>query len=113
VSMGLTVDQARCLGVIERGLAEGGVCPSYDEIAAALGLASKSGVKRLIDGLEARGRIRCLPFKPRAIEVLDPAAPPAQAARIEVEALDDAALTALGVRVAAELAARVKAGARP
>jgi len=36
----------------------------------ALGLASKSGIHRLISALEERGFIRRLPNKARAIEVL-------------------------------------------
>lgn len=44
--------------------------PSFDEMRAALGLASKGGVHRLIDGLEERGFIRRLRRKARAIEVV-------------------------------------------
>ncbi len=107
MSMALTERQAECLAFLKRRLAEtGGVCPSYDEITAALGLASKSGVHRLLSGLELRGRIRRLPHKVRAIEVLD------HPAEIDVAALADDQLRALGALVAAELAGRLAAGAR-
>jgi SOS-response transcriptional repressor LexA len=47
-----------------------GVAPTYYEIADAIGLKSKSGVNRLIQGLAERGYIRFIPNRPRAIEVL-------------------------------------------
>jgi DNA-binding IclR family transcriptional regulator len=55
----MTSRERDCLVAIAR-LSAGGIGPSYDEIAAALNLASKSGVARLIaalerDGLVARG----------------------------------------------------------
>ena len=51
--------------------ANGGVAPSYDEMAQHLGLASKSGIYRLITALEERGLIRRLPHRARAIVVVD------------------------------------------
>ncbi|MFQ5766292.1 MAG: transcriptional repressor LexA, partial [Rhodospirillales bacterium] len=42
---------------------------SFDEMKDALGLRSKSGIHRLITGLEERGFIRRLPHRARAIEV--------------------------------------------
>ena len=68
--MGLTARQRALLDVISERVAEHGVAPSYDEMKAALGLASKNGVYRLVIGLEERGYIRRLPNKARAIEVL-------------------------------------------
>ena len=47
-----------------------GVPPSYDEMKDTLGLASKSGIHRLITALEERGFIRRLPNKARALEVI-------------------------------------------
>ena len=44
--------------------------PSFDEMKDALGLRSKSGIHRLISGLEERGFIRRLPHRARALEVL-------------------------------------------
>jgi repressor LexA len=48
------------------------VPPSFDEMRDALGLASKSGVHRLVSGLEERGYIRRLANRARAIEILKP-----------------------------------------
>lgn len=60
--------------------ANGGVSPSFDEMAAALALASKSGVHRMLTGLEARGYIERLHGRARAIRILrrvrDPRATP-------------------------------------
>jgi repressor LexA len=47
-----------------------GVSPSFDEMKVALGLRSKSGIHRLITGLEERGFIRRLPHRARALEIL-------------------------------------------
>lgn len=63
--------QNDCLRFIQRTMDERGLAPSYDEIGAALGLASKSGVHRLVTGLEDRGAIRRIPGKPRAMEILN------------------------------------------
>ncbi len=46
------------------------VTPSFDEMREAVGLASKSGIHRLVTALEERGYIRRLPNKARAIEIL-------------------------------------------
>ena len=47
-----------------------GVSPSFDEMKDALDLKSKSGIHRLITGLEERGFIRRLPHRARALEVV-------------------------------------------
>jgi repressor LexA len=44
--------------------------PTFQEIADGVGLASTSGVFRLLNGLEERGHIRRLPNCSRAMEVL-------------------------------------------
>lgn len=44
--------------------------PSYDEMKEYLGLASKSGVHRLVAALEERGFIHRLPNRARSISVL-------------------------------------------
>ncbi|KQZ49740.1 hypothetical protein ASD54_12440 [Rhizobium sp. Root149] len=68
---GLTHQQADTLRFIQAFITEsGGAGPSYDEIKDALGLASKSGVNRLLKALEERGRIRRLPHRARAIEII-------------------------------------------
>lgn len=71
--MGLTPQQNQCLGFIADYSGERGVPPSYQEIADYLGLRSKSGVNRLMCGLEERGRIRRVPSKARAYEIVPPA----------------------------------------
>lgn len=69
--MSLTSQQKKCLGVIREHFSLRGIAPSYQEIMAEMGLASKSGVHRLVLALEERGYIRRLPFKSRAIEICD------------------------------------------
>jgi len=66
----LTRKQYELLLFINDRLGEGGVSPSFDEMKDALGLKSKSGIHRLIPGLEERGFIRRLPHRARALEVL-------------------------------------------
>ncbi len=66
----LTKKQYELLMFIESRLAISGVSPSFDEMKEALGLRSKSGIHRLISGLEERGFIRRLPHRARALEVL-------------------------------------------
>ena len=66
----LTRKQHELLLFIHERLGQGGVSPSFDEMKDALGLKSKSGIHRLITGLEERGLIRRLPHRARALEVL-------------------------------------------
>lgn len=66
----LTKKQFELLTFINRRLNESGVSPSFDEMKEALNLRSKSGIHRLITGLEERGFIRRLPHRARALEVL-------------------------------------------
>lgn len=66
----LTRKQYELLVFINQRLTESGVSPSFDEMKDALGLRSKSGIHRLITGLEERGFIRRLPHRARALEVL-------------------------------------------
>jgi repressor LexA len=66
----LTKKQHELLVFINARLHETGVCPSFDEMKDALGLKSKSGIHRLITGLEERGFVRRLPHRARALEIL-------------------------------------------
>lgn len=66
----LTKKQYDLLLFLEKRLKETGVSPSYDEMKEALELKSKSGIHRLITGLEERGFIRRLPHRARAVEIL-------------------------------------------
>lgn len=65
----LTKKQKQLLDFIYKRVGEGDVVPSYDEMKQELGLRSKSGIHRLISGLEERGFIKRLPHKARAIEI--------------------------------------------
>jgi len=66
----LTRKQHELLLFINRRLGEAGVSPSFEEMKEALKLRSKSGIHRLISGLEERGFIRRLPHRARALEVV-------------------------------------------
>ncbi|MEI6557016.1 MAG: transcriptional repressor LexA [Rhodospirillaceae bacterium] len=66
----LTRKQQELLLFINERLKQGGVSPSFDEMKDALGLKSKSGIHRLITGLEERGFIRRLAHRARALEVI-------------------------------------------
>jgi len=57
----LTSKQKELLLFIHERIKADGVSPSFDEMKAALNLASKSGIHRLIVALEERGFIRRLP----------------------------------------------------
>src|SRR5436190_23048164 len=66
----LTKKQHELLMFINQRLAATGVAPSFDEMKDALHLKSKSGIHRLVSGLEERGFIRRLPHRARALEVV-------------------------------------------
>jgi repressor LexA len=56
----LTRKQHELLLFINSHLQAHGVSPSFDEMKEALGLKSKSGIHRLITGLEERGFLKRL-----------------------------------------------------
>lgn len=66
----LTPKQNEALSFIGKSIAANGHCPSYREIADALGLVSISGVYRLVSGLEERGFIARLPRRARSIQII-------------------------------------------
>ena len=66
----LTRKQRELLLYINQRLTATGVSPSFDEMKDALNLRSKSGIHRLVSGLEERGFIRRLPHRARALEVV-------------------------------------------
>lgn len=68
--IGLTPQQRRTLDIICSRTVDG-VPPTFDEIRTDLGLASKSGVHRLLNGLQERGAITYVPGRGRSIRVLD------------------------------------------
>ncbi len=65
----LTRKQYELLMYIHERLNASGISPSFDEMKDALGLKSKSGIHRLITGLEERGFIKRLPHRARALEI--------------------------------------------
>jgi repressor LexA len=66
-----TVDlQRQCLAMISDRLRASGVPPSMQEITDGLGLYSKSRAHQLVSALEQAGRIRRLPNRARAIEIV-------------------------------------------
>ena len=66
----LTKKQKELLDFLIAHAEKSDVPPSFDEMRDALGLASKSGIHRLVSGLEERGHIRRLANRARAIEIL-------------------------------------------
>ena len=96
----LTRKQSELLEYLTTHLSINDVPPSFDEMRDALGLASKSGIHRLVSGLEERGYIRRLPNRARAIEILRPAGEPSAIASAIAAAADIISLPLLG-RIAA------------
>lgn len=66
----LTPKQYKLLIFINEFIKEKGTCPSFDEMKAAIGLKSKSGIHALIEALIERGYLNKLPHKARALEVV-------------------------------------------
>ncbi len=96
----LTRKQSELLEFLVKHSEEHDVPPSYDEMRDALGLASKSGIHRLVSGLEERGHIRRLANRARAIEILRPSGAAASLAKSVSTAVDAVSLPLLG-RIAA------------
>lgn len=65
----LTKKQRDLLIFIHERMQAGEVAPSFDEMRDALGLKSKSGVHRLINGLVERSYLERLPHRARALSV--------------------------------------------
>jgi repressor LexA len=65
----LTRKQKDLLIFIQERMGDDDVAPSFEEMKLALGLKSKSGIHRLISGLEERGYIGRLPHRARALEI--------------------------------------------
>jgi repressor LexA len=96
----LTRKQSELLSYLTSHLQEHDVPPSFDEMRDALGLASKSGVHRLVSGLEERGYIRRLANRARAIEIVKPVQTSGTFGRIVQAASEIVSLPLLG-RIAA------------
>lgn len=109
----LTKKQRELLLFIHQRIKETGVSPSFDEMKAALDLASKSGIHRLITALEERGFLRRLAHRARAIEVLKlpesatPAAPPQGRTTFKPALVDPAPQSRTAIPVLGRIAAGV------
>lgn len=69
----LTPQQLRFMLALQARLeAKPDVSPTYDELRQDLGLASKSGIFRLVTECEERGRIARKPFAERTLTILKP-----------------------------------------
>jgi SOS-response transcriptional repressor LexA len=97
---GLTQPQRACLTAIQF-LTEDGVPPTYDQLASALGLASRSGVHRLLHQLKDRGLVTFEPRRAQSIRVL-----PTKIGPDELQALTSAELRTTAAHIAALLAQR-------
>ena len=96
----LTRKQNELLDFLVAHAEEHDVPPSFDEMRDALGLASKSGIHRLVSGLEERGYIKRLANRARAIEILRPAGAPSPIGQAVAAAVEAVSLPLLG-RIAA------------
>jgi SOS-response transcriptional repressor LexA len=85
----LTKKQHELLTFIREHQAKHEQSPTFDEMREAMGLQSKSGIHRLISGLQERGYIRRLPYRARALEIVpDPHLPtPSDLARCTLQDL--------------------------
>lgn len=104
----LTRKQKELLILIRDRLAGEGVPPSFDEMKAELGLRSKSGIHRLITGLEERGFIKRLPHRARALEILRmPEDMEAKASKVAqtIQSAVDTAVAALSLPLYGRIAA--------
>lgn len=68
--MGMTEKQDQLLGLIRSYQSARGIPPSRQEMCRLMGQRSKSGIQRLVNGLEERGLVRCIPNRARAIEIV-------------------------------------------
>lgn len=66
----LTPKQAAAMRFLQATIDGSGTSPTLAEICGHIGLKSKSGAHRLLEGLEKRGYIRRRPSAARAIEIL-------------------------------------------
>ncbi|WP_430256514.1 LexA family protein [Neorhizobium sp. DAR64872/K0K18] len=67
---GITERQRDLIAFIRDFKAKHGFSPSFVEMAGGIGISSKSGVARLVSGLEERGVIRRLKDKNRSVSIV-------------------------------------------
>lgn len=96
--IGLTKLERKVLEVLE-DLTIDAVGPSFDEIVKATGVASRGNVHRIVVSLEQKGRIRRLPYRSRAIEIIKPT----KLDRIDLDSLSQADLLSLSMAIDARL----------
>lgn len=107
----LTQKQHDLLIFIDKRLKKNSISPSYDEMKDALGLASKSGIHRLITALEERGFIARLPHRARALEILR--LPGQEAASMPQPANDSVSVPLVGkIAAGVPIAALAQSGPR-
>lgn len=97
MAVGLTRRQRDLLAFIKRHTDQHGSSPSYEEMARAVGMASKSGIHRLLTGLEVRGRIERWPGHPRSVRLVSPDALPPHRFPADVQAALEAHARSQGV----------------
>jgi len=105
----MTFQQAKLLAFIASYIAENGASPSTEEMRVHLELKSKSGVSRILDGLEAAGKIRRPANRARSVEVLSGAFDPKTihaAAQVAMDVIADHARFP-GIRIEAYSVASV------
>ena len=66
----LTPKQYKLFQFIEETIEKQGVSPSFEEMKDYMGLKSKSGIHRMVAGLETKGYIRHLKSQARALEII-------------------------------------------
>jgi SOS-response transcriptional repressor LexA len=104
--IGLTKRQADLLAFLTEYDAEHGISPKFEEMRLRLGIASKSGVHRLLGQLEERGHIRRLHHRHRAIEIITPA--PRMPTRADLARATDDELARYRTDLAAEIGKRLQ-----
>lgn len=109
--MGLTRKQRQLLDFIAIYIAKHVYAPTYDEMAEAVGLASKGRIGEILKGLEERGYINRLRNRARAIEIVRQPAPIADAVALHPEVRAAAADYARrhGISLSAALAEAARA----
>lgn len=96
MSAPVTPRMSQCMGAIRR-LTVNGVAPSYDELQADMGLASKSNVHRILTSLRARGLVEWEPCAGRSLRVVEEDLTPARLERMSNEQLRQGAALIAGI----------------
>lgn len=100
----LTPAQAKLFAFIEQKLTTSYVAPTFEEMMAHMGLASKSGIHRIVSALQERGWVVRLASHARAMRIcgededVGTAAPPSRHQRAPRYPERDASIVALRAR---------------